>query len=321
MLRASLRERDRMSIRTKFFAPARERIKDTFGKFVDPRIVSRLIGGPNGDIERAECRVVTISVSEIKRFSSIAEGLPPLAMVNLLNGYFRTVAEVIHAHHGVIDKHIAGTVMAFWSPPFSPGDSHARDACLAALKQQSALAAFHATLPEITGLGRDAPEPAARVGIATGEVVVGPIGSPSARSYTVLGGTVNVAMRLVDVNKVYDTSVIITEDTQRLAHEAIEARELDIVTAAGKTEPIRIYEVMAPSGGLDAAQAELRDRFASALAAYRAQDWARAETLFGGCLRIAPGDGPSAAYIERLAVLRSAPPGEGWDGVWRHKTK
>jgi adenylate cyclase len=300
---------------------ARERIKDTFGKFIDPRIVSRLIGGPAGDLEQAERRTVTIFFSDIKGFSSISERLTASAMVNLLNSYFSTVAEVIHDHHGIIDKYIGDAVMAFWSPPFSTGDGHARDACAAALKQQAALVAFRAQLPEITGLRRDTPELTVRMGIATGEVVVGTIGSPSARSYTVIGDTVNLASRLEGVNKVYGTSLIIAEDTFRFAREAIEARELDVVTVAGKTEPIRIYEVMAEAGGLDATRAELRDQFAEALAAYRTQDWASAEALFAECLRLVPGDGPSTVYVERLVALRHAPPGQGWDGVWRLKTK
>src|SRR5262249_23708458 len=203
--------------------------------------------------------------------------------------------------------YIGDAVMAFWSPPFSAGDAHAAEACLAALKQQAALAQFRAELPEITGLRRDTPELSVRMGLATGEVVVGTIGSPSAPSYTVIGDTVNLASRLEGVNKVYGTGILIAEDPFRLAGPAIEARELDVVTVAGKTEPIRIYELMAEAGGLDGTRAELRERFAKALAAYRAQDWDAAADLFGECLRLVPGGGPSVVYLHRSPALPREP--------------
>jgi adenylate cyclase len=298
----------------------RERIKDTFGKFVDPRIVSRLIGAEAG-ADQAERKAATVFFSDIKGFSGISEQLTAAAMVNLLNSYFAEVAGVIHAQRGIIDKYIGDAVMAFWTPPFSSGDDHAADACLAALRQQAALTALRTRLPEITGLRRDAPELVVRMGLATGEVVVGTVGSPSARSYTVIGDTVNLASRLEGVNKVYGSGIIIAEETYRLARHAIEARELDVVTVAGKTEPIRIYELMAEAGALDGARAELHDRFAAALTAYRALDWQVAEDGFAECLRLFPDDRPSAVYLDRLAQLRLEPPGDAWDGVWRLEAK
>jgi adenylate cyclase len=131
---------------------SRERIKDTFGKFVDPRIVTRLIGS---GAEQAERRTLTIFFSDIKDFSGISEQLTASAVVNLLNSYFGTVADVIHAHHGFIDKYIGDAVMAFWVSPFSAGDDHASDACLAALAQQEAITLLRAQLPEITGMRRN----------------------------------------------------------------------------------------------------------------------------------------------------------------------
>jgi adenylate cyclase len=192
----------------------RERIKDTFGKFVDPRIVTRLIGS---GAEQAERRTLTVFFSDIKGFSGISEQLTASAVVNLLNSYFGTVAEVIHAHRGFIDKYIGDAVMAFWVSPFSAGDDHASDACLAALAQQEAVVQLRAQLPEITGMRRDPPELTIRMGIATGEAVVGTIGSGSSRSYTVIGDTVNLASRLESINKLYSTSLILSEETYRMA--------------------------------------------------------------------------------------------------------
>lgn len=296
----------------------RDRIKDTFGKFVDPRIVTRLIGSGADQPER---RSLTIFFSDIKQFSGISEQLTASAVVHLLNNYFGAVAEVIHTHHGIIDKYIGDAVMAFWVPPFSNGDAHASDACLAALAQQDAITVLRTRLPEITGMRRSPPDIVIRMGIATGEAVVGTIGSDSARSYTVIGDSVNLASRLESINKVYGTLIIISDETRRLAQGAIEVRELDIITVAGKTEPVCIYELLARAGELESKRSELRDLFAEGLAAYRRQDWNEAQAQFETCLRAVPEDGPARLFLERIARLRDAPPPEDWGGIWHHVEK
>src|ERR1700730_11957929 len=198
----------------------RERNNDTFGQFVDTRIVTRLIGS---GAEQAERRTLPMCFSDSKELSAISEPLTASAVVNLLNSYFGTVADVIHAHRGFIDKYIGDAVMAFWVSPFSAGDDHAIDACLAALAQQEAIRALRDQLPDITGMRRNPPRLAVRMGIATGEAVVGTIGSDSTRSYTVIGDTVNLASRLESINKVYGSSLILSEETYRMAQQVVEA--------------------------------------------------------------------------------------------------
>jgi adenylate cyclase len=277
----------------------RERIKDTFGKFVDPRIVTRLIGS---GAEQAERRTLTIFFSDIKGFSGISEQLTASAVVNLLNSYFGTVAEIIHAHRGFIDKYIGDAVMAFWVSPFSAGDDHASDACLAALAQQEAIVLLRVQLPEITGMRRNPPELAIRMGIATGEAVVGTIGSDSSRSYTVIGDTVNLASRLESINKLYGTSLILSEETYRMAQQVIEARELDLITVAGKTEPVRIYEAIGRVGEIAPERVQLRETYANGLAAYRRQDWDEAQRCFESCQLGFAEDGPSRLYVDRVSL-------------------
>jgi adenylate cyclase len=296
----------------------RERIKDTFGKFVDPRIVTRLIGS---GAERAERRTLTIFFSDIKGFSGISEQLTASAVVNLLNSYFGAVAEIIHAHRGFIDKYIGDAVMAFWVSPFSAGDDHASDACLAALAQQEAIILLRAQLPEITGMRRNPPELAIRMGIATGEAVVGTIGSDSSRTYTVIGDTVNLASRLESINKLYGTSLILSEETYRTAQHVIEARELDLVTVAGKTEPVRIYEAIGRVGEIAPEKIALREMFANGLDAYRRQDWDEAQRCFESCQLSDAEDGPSRLFASRVSLLRSTPPPGDWDGVWHFREK
>jgi adenylate cyclase len=300
---------------------AKERIKDTFGKYMDPRIVSGLIGMAGEHADTAERRIITVFFSDIKSFSSMSEQLTASAMVNLLNAYFTAVTQAIRDRSGIIDKYIGDAVMAFWTPPFSPGDQHATDACLAALVQQEAIVAFRRELPQLLGLRRNVPDFRVRMGLATGEVVIGTIGSETAKSYTVIGDIVNTASRLEGINKLYGTGIVVAEDTFRLAQEAVEVRELDFVTVVGKTEPTRIFELLGRAGEIAPEAMELRDLFANALAAYRERDWVLAERKFQECVKLAPEDGPSRLFEERVAFLRANPPAAGWQGVWQATEK
>lgn len=295
----------------------KERVKDTFGKYLDPRIVARLIEGQGKDANVSERRAATLFFSDIKGFSSMSESLTANVMVNLLNSYFSAVTQEIRDKHGIIDKFIGDAVMAFWTAPFSADDQYASDACLAALAQQKVIAAFRGELPQITGLRRNAPDFSVRMGLATGEVVIGTIGSDLTKSYTVIGDVVNTASRLEGVNKVYGTGIIIDETTFSLARNSIEARELDLLTVAGKTEPVRIYELICRSGELPADIAKLRDLFAAGLAAYRTLDWETADRCFANCLALRHDDAPASVFRRRLEMLRVSPPPSDWDGVWR----
>jgi adenylate cyclase len=174
---------------------AKERIQNAFGMFVDPRLVAHLVN-ESGSVEHADRQVVTVFFSDIVGFTAISEELTAMAAVNLLNHYFAAVAESIRGTNGVIDKFIGDAVMAFWCPPFSPGDAHAAAACRSALAQQEAVSRLNRELPDILGLRRGAPALAVRMGIATGEVVLGTIGSKASKSFTVIGDTVNLASRL-----------------------------------------------------------------------------------------------------------------------------
>jgi adenylate cyclase len=299
----------------------KEHIKDTFGKFMDPRIVSGLLGMASENPDAAERRTITVFFSDIKGFSTISEQLTASAMVHLLNAYFGAVTQVIRDHNGVVDKYVGDGVMAFWTPPFSSGDQHAADACLAALEQQQAIAAFREELPQLLGLRRHVPDFMVRMGLATGEVVIGTIGSATAKSYTVIGDIVNVASRLEGINKLYGTEIVIAEDTYRLVHQAVEARELDLVTVVGKTEPIRIFELLGQTGTLAPERVELCGLFAEGLAAYRLQNWDLAERKFHDCLKLIPEDAPARLFRQRIAFLRTSPLPPDWHGVWQATEK
>ena len=299
---------------------AKDRIKETFGKFIDPRIVANLLD-PAGGKDLAERQVATVFFSDIKGFSGLGELLTATTLVKLLNTYFSQMTAAIHAHSGIIDKFVGDGLMAFWTAPFSRGESHASDACLAALAQQRAIRDMREHLSDVLGLRRDLPEFSVRMGLATGDLVVGTIGSTEARSFTVIGDTVNLASRLEGANKAYDTSILVDEGTFQLAQNDVEGREIDFLAVLGRVEPVRVYEIIAPAGCLSAAEQQLCGLFAEGLAAYRAQDWDHSERCFAQCLAIMPADGPAAVFHRRIKLLRGKTLPMDWDGVWRLTAK
>lgn len=297
----------------------KDRIKDTFGQYVDPRVVANLLGSA-AHSSVGEKQIATLFFSDVVKFSEIAERLAPSTLVDLMNAYFSAMSEPIRNRSGIIDKYIGDAIMAFWVPPFVDPSRQAELACQAALEQYALLEAFRATVPDLIGLRRDVPLIDFRAGLATGEVVVGSVGSQTARSFTVMGDTVNQASRLEAVNKVYRTRLLIDQTTFDLAETAIEARWIDEIRVVGRIEPLRIYGLAAMAGELPAASRELFDAYETALGHYRAGDWDKAETGFAEALRIDPHDGPSLTLLGRIAGLRNAPPAN-WSGVWDMTSK
>ena len=291
-------------------------IRDTFGKYVDPRIVAGLIDRPEFTDAKGSHREMTVFFCDMKDFTGFSEGMTPAALVNVLNRYMTVMSDPVRRHDGIIDKYIGDEIMAFWGPPFTGAEEHPGLACLAALDQLAGLAAFRAELPELTGLRRGAPEIDIRIGIATGDAVVGSIGSEQTRNYTVIGDTVNLASRLVGANKTYGTRALVSEATSRFAAELVETREIDSVIVLGKSEPHRIFELLGRKGEVAAERLALRDAYVEALAAYRRKAWDEARAGFESCLAIAPGDVPSEVFLKRIARFCAAAPGPEWDGVW-----
>jgi adenylate cyclase len=301
---------------------SKEKLRDSFGQFLDPRIVANVIDPVTGELRQsAERRKVTIFFSDIAGFSGIGEQLTADTVVRLLNRYFTAATEVVRRNHGIVDKFIGDAVMAFWASPFSEGETHARDACLACLEMRTAFTEIAKEISDITGLRRNLPKFQVRMALATGDTVIGTVGSNTTKSFTVIGDTVNIASRLEGVNKIYGTDLIVNEDCFQLAEREIEAREVDLVTVYGKTEPVRIYELLGKVGELDVSTLQLRDTFATALQNYRQQKWDEAEKGFKVCLKIRENDGPSLEFITRIATFSRTPPPKDWNGVWQTATK
>jgi adenylate cyclase len=293
----------------------KERIRDTFGQYVDPRIVKSLLEN-RIPAERGERQVMTVFFSDLQDFTRLCEGLTPDAAVRFLNRYFSLMSEVIRTRQGIVDKYIGDSVMAFWGPPFTDAADHATLCCLAALDQMARMEAFRAWLPEMFGVEHGLPVVNVRMGIASGEVTVGNIGSETSRGYTVIGDTVNLASRLEQANKFYGTRILVNEATRELAGDTLAFREIDSLRVAGKLEPVRVYELLGLAVDVNESDLQRVQAYEAGLARYREQDWDAAEAAFRECLAIEPKDQPSQVMLERIAAFRKAPPDAEWDGVW-----
>ncbi|MGQ9686340.1 MAG: adenylate/guanylate cyclase domain-containing protein, partial [Thiobacillaceae bacterium] len=298
----------------------KERIRETFGKYVDPRIVQGLLEN-RLPAEGGERHIMTVFFSDLAGFTRMCEGLTPDTAVRFLNRYFALMAEVIRGRQGIIDKYIGDSVMAFWGPPFTEAGTHARLCCLAALEQTARLAELQKELPDLLGIRHDLPAVDVRMGIATGDVTVGNIGSDTSRGYTVIGDTVNLASRLEQANKLYGSRILVAEATRHQAGDDLVFRELDSLRVLGKTEPVRVFELLGERERLPAGTLERVERFEQGLDRYRARDWDGAEALFRQCLQADSTDRASQVFLERIARFRAKPPGDDWDGVWTAQDK
>ena len=298
----------------------KERIRETFGKYIDPRIVEGLISGP-ALATAGERRVMTVLFCDVRGFVGVSEEMTPQGLVKVMNRYFSTMSAPIRQHGGIIDKYIGDAIMAYWGPPFTADADQARLAALAALDMLERVAPFRAELPDLLGLRNVPISFDIRVGIATGEALVGSVGSEVMMSYTVMGDTVNLASRLEGANKLYGSRILVSAATVTSAGAAIETREIDRVALVGQTQAQPVYEIMGRSGALTTAQVELRSCYAAALEAYRARRFEDARRGFVTALETVADDGPSLTLLKRIDMLAAAPPDDNWDGSWRLEQK
>ncbi|NQU58815.1 MAG: HAMP domain-containing protein [Rhodospirillales bacterium] len=299
----------------------KERIQNTFGKYMDPRIVSNLLDNPEFAEPGGEKREMTVLFIDLKGFTSISEKLAPNDLVKMINDFFTLMTEAIAANKGVVDKYMGDAVMAYWGPPFTGPDEHAALACKAALEALERLETFREVVKAELGTAADGLDIDLRIGVSTGEMIVGTIGSKASMNFTVMGDPVNLGSRLEGASKAYGTRVLVSERTHELAGDKFVSREIDLIRVKGKIEPTRVYELMAEQGATLALPGPAMDDFNAGVAAYRRQQWEPAEVAFKECLEISPGDPPSGVYLQRIAHLKETPPPADWDGVWVFETK
>lgn len=298
-----------------FFAEtrARRQITGLFGQYVPPELVDEMSQDPSRFNMRSESKELSILFSDVRGFTTISESLEPQQLSDLLNEFLSAMTQVIHHRHGTIDKYMGDCIMAFWGAPID-NPNHARDAVLAGMEMQAALTELNKTF-----VAKGWPELHVGVGINTGRVSVGNMGSQFRMAYTVMGDVVNLASRLEGITKFYAAPVAVGEGTRAALPDMVFI-ELDLVRVKGKEQPVAIFQPLGLQDQVDAATLAAAQRFASALAAYRAQRWDEAEAL----LNALQSETPSklyALYIERLTHLRANPPGADWDGVWIYEAK
>ena len=294
-----------------------ERIRETFGKYIDPRVVEGLIDRPNLTAAEGQRRVMTVMFCDLKGFTSLSEGMTPQGLVKVMNRYLSIMSEPIRTNRGIIDKYIGDGIMAYWGPPFVDEADHARFACLAVVEMIERIPTLRREIPELLGvLGTPMETCDLRIGVATGEALVGSIGSDVMMSYTVMGDVVNLASRLEAANKAYGTRNLVSERVLTGASAAIEVREIDRVVVAGQTRSERIFEILGRKGELTPQQLTSREKYLEGLAAYRERRWDDALRALAASLEAVPDDGPSMALISRIEGLKANPPPQDWDGSW-----
>lgn len=298
----------------------RERLKATFSTYLDPRVVKHVLNPASTDLQ-GDRRTVTVFFSDIVDFTPISEHLTPPSLVRLINAYLSAMSKPIQAEGGVIDKYIGDSIMAWWGAPFVAEEEQALRACRAALSSIEGLPRFQEGVPDITGLRTGAPSIDIRIGIATGQALVGNLGSDSAKNFTVMGDAVNLGSRLEGACKLYGVRCLVSDTVREQVGRALAFREIDCIAVKGKTESVRVFEPLAEEDALGSERLHSRDRFEEGLAAYRARRWDDAAKTFQEVLETQPDDGPSRVFLERIEVFRESPPDDDWNGVCHMTTK
>lgn len=292
----------------------KKQLAGLFGQYVPSELVDEMSKNPEQVSMDGESREMTILFSDVRGFTTISEKLESKELSLLMNEFLTPLSRVIYSHRGTIDKYMGDCIMAFWGAPL-PDTRHAFHAVESGLEMQRALKALQPKFRE-----RGWPEIHIGVGINTGRVSVGNMGSEVRVAYTVMGDAVNLASRLEGITKEYGAGVVVGERTREEAPEFV-YRELDLVRVKGKDKPVAIYEPLGVVGEVGQAVQDEVKLFQQALRMYRKQDWDRAELQLFNLLKIAPDSKLYEVYAERVAHYRNAPPGENWDGVFVFKTK
>jgi adenylate cyclase len=298
-----------------------QRVRETFGRYIDPKVAEGLLDQGVAAATEGQRRVMTVMFCDMKGFTTLSEGVTPRGLVKVMNLYLSTMSEPIHAHRGVIDKYVGDAIMAYWGPPFIEEVEQANFACLAAVDMIGRVEKLRRDLPEHLGVRTIPADCDIRIGIATGEALVGSIGSEFMMSFTVMGDTVNLASRLEGANKAYGSRCLISEGTAKMCAAELELREIDRLVVVGQSRPQTVHEIMGRKGELAPLQVALRTHYAEGLAAYRARRFDEARKAFTAALQAVPDDGPSAAFIARLDGFAHNPPREDWDGSWYLESK
>ena len=299
-----------------FFVESRgkRQLAGLFGQYIPPELVDEMSIDPTHYSMDAQSRDMSVLFTDVRGFTTISEGLDPKELSELMSEFLSPMTEIIHRNRGTIDKYMGDAVMCFWGAPLSDPD-HARHALEAALEMRKAIEELQPRFEE-----KGWPPIRIGIGINSGVMSVGDMGSRFRRAYTVLGDAVNLGSRLEGQTKSYGVDLIVGEDT-RAAIGGFAFRELDRIRVKGKDKPVTIYEPIGPKEAMTDADNEELKLYKSALKQFRAQNWDSAEIQFVNLQKAHPDRLLYEIYLDRIGVYRADPPGSGWDGVYTALTK
>ena len=287
---------------------------ELFGQYVPPELVDEMARDPQAYSMEGRNVELTVLFSDVRGFTNISEGLDPQELTHLMNDYLGAMTEVIRKNRGTLDKYMGDAIMAFWGAPIADPEN-ARHAVLTALAMQKELKKLAEPFRQ-----KGWPELHIGVGVNTGMMTVGDMGSSVRKAYTVMGDAVNLGSRLESITKQYGVGIIVGPLTrERLTGFVF--REIDRVRVKGKDEPVTIFEPLGLVGEVPEETLDQLKLWQHALRLYRAQDWDQAELQLYNLSRQAPETRLYQLYLERLAVWRKYPPDANWDGVTTFETK
>jgi adenylate cyclase len=290
-------------------------IKGAFEHYLSPNVITQLMDDPGLLKLGGERKVLTAFFSDIQSFSTFSERMEPEDLVQFLNVYLTEMCDIVLKYNGTIDKFEGDAIIAFFGAPVD-FDDHAAKAALCAAEIQERMV----TLRE-KWKGEGLPEVHMRIGLNTGTMVVGNMGSRDRMDYTMMGNSVNLAARLEGAAKQYRIYSMISQFTRDAAGDVVETRELDSVQVVGIEEPVRVYEILGKKGAVSPGKMGVAQVFQEGLALYRQRQWIQAVERFEKALALDPKDGPSKVFIARCEEFSENPPGAGWDGVYRMTSK
>ncbi len=292
---------------------SKRRLGRMFGQYIPEELVAEMDANNEELSLDGENREMSVLFSDVRGFTTISEGLSPTELTQLMNEFLTPITGIIHDNRGTIDKYMGDCVMAFWGAPLTDED-HATHAIEAALVMLDEMKNVSATFAE-----KGWPAIKVGIGIASGPMNVGNMGSAFRMAYTVMGDTVNLGSRLEGITKVYGANIVVSEETKALV-TGFAMRELDRVRVKGKNEPITIFEPLGKTEDISEALNTEIEKFHQALAYYRKQEWDSAEALFNE-LEAANSGVLYQLYIDRIKTYREESPGQDWDGVFTLTSK
>ncbi|MDZ7787972.1 MAG: adenylate/guanylate cyclase domain-containing protein [Halofilum sp. (in: g-proteobacteria)] len=299
-----------------FFVETRgkRQLAKLFGQYIPPELVEEMDKAPEEISLAGESREMTVLFSDVRGFTGISENLEPSELTRLMNAFLTPMTRIIHQHRGTIDKYMGDAIMAFWGAPLADSD-HARHAVHAAWEMQRTMRALQ---PQFEREGW--PPLEVGIGLNSGLMNVGNMGSEFRMAYTALGDAVNLGSRLEGLTRTYGVDMIVSESTRQAVPE-FEFRELDVVRVKGKDRPVAIHEPIGPIDEVDRETRKAIKRYHAALGKYRQCDWDAAEREIFSLSREYPDDTVYAMYLDRIMHFRNNPPPDDWDGVFTHQTK